>query len=119
MAITRINTNLAALNAQRHLSKVSSGLSQSIERLSSGLRINRAGDDAAGLVVANRLTSQIKGLHQAVNNAQDGRNLISVAEGALEEVSVRLDRMRELAIQAANTGTNDAAARAEHRREKA
>ncbi|MFH1740104.1 MAG: flagellin [bacterium] len=111
MAITRIHTNLAALNASRHLSKVSSGLSQSIERLSSGLRINRAGDDAAGLVVANRLTSQVKGLHQAINNAQDGRNLISVAEGALEEVTVRLDRMRELAIQSANTGTNDAAAR--------
>ncbi|HQL63524.1 MAG TPA: flagellin [bacterium] len=111
MAITRIHTNMAALNASRQLGEVGGNLSKSIERLSSGLRINRAGDDAAGLVIANRLTSQVKGIHQAIGNAQDGQNLIAVAEGALEEVTTRLDRMRELAVQAANTGTNDMAAR--------
>ena len=111
MAITRIHTNMAALNASRQLGEVGGNLSKSIERLSSGLRINRAGDDAAGLVIANRLTSQVKGIHQAIANAQDGQNLIAVAEGALEEVTTRLDRMRELSVQAANTGTNDMAAR--------
>ncbi len=111
MAITRIHTNVAALNAARHMRSVGSDLSTSIERLSSGLRINRAGDDPAGLIIANRLTSQVRGLHQAIASAQDGKNLIAVAEGALEEVSVRLNRMRELAVQAANTGVNDAAAR--------
>jgi len=111
MAITRIHTNIAALNAARHLGSIGSDLSKSIERLSSGLRINRAGDDPAGLIIANRLTSQVRGLTQAIGSAQDGKNLIAVAEGALEEVGVRLNRMRELAVQAANTGVNDAAAR--------
>jgi len=112
MAITRINTNIAALTAQRNLTDTGSNLQKSIERLSSGLRINRAADDAAGLSVANRLRTQVEGLNQATANAQDGINLINVAEGALEETTTRLSRIRELSIQAANTGTNDFKARA-------
>lgn len=112
MGITRINNNIAALSAQRNINETGASLSKSIERLSSGLRINRAGDDAAGLSVANRLRTQSSGLNVAVANAQDGINVISVAEGALEESTNRLNRIRELAIQAANTGVNDFAARA-------
>lgn len=111
MGITRINTNIEAFNAQRNVNITSNNLSKSIERLSSGLRINTAGDDAAGLSVANRLRTQRQGLDVAVANAQDGINVISVAEGALEETTNRLNRIRELAIQAANTGVNDFAAR--------
>lgn len=111
MGITRINTNLSAITAQRNINRVGNNLQNSIERLSSGLRINRAADDAAGLVVANRLRSQVEGLNVAVSNAQDGINLISVAEGALEETTNRLNRIRELSIQAANTGVNDFKAR--------
>ncbi len=111
MAITRINTNLSALTAQRNIAQVGGNIQKSIERLSSGLRINRASDDAAGLSVANRIRTQVSGLNQAVANAQDGINVISVAEGALEETTNRLNRIRELAIQAANTGTNDFKAR--------
>jgi flagellin len=111
MSITRINNNVAALNANRNLNVTGRSLSKSIERLSSGLRINRAGDDAAGLTVATRIRSQVRGLDRAIMNAQDGINLINVAEGALEEVTSRLDRIRVLAIQAANTGVNDLQAR--------
>lgn len=75
MAITRIHTHIAALTASRHVGNIGTGLYRSIESLSSGLRINRAGDDAAGLISANRLSSQVKGLHQAIANAQDGSNL--------------------------------------------
>jgi len=111
MSVTRIVNNIAAVNAHRNLQAVGSHLFKSIERLSSGLRINRAGDDAAGLIISSRLRAQIGGLNQAVENAQDGINLINVAEGALEEVTGRLNRMRVLAIQAGNTGVNDMQAR--------
>ena len=111
MSITRINNNIAAMNAARNVSETGNKLQTSIERLSSGLRVNSAGDDAAGLTVAARLRSQVNGLNQATANAQDGLNLINVAEGALAETNVRLNRIRTLAIQAANTGVNDMAAR--------
>ncbi len=111
MSITRINNNVAAINANHNLDITGRNLQKSIERLSSGLRINRAGDDAAGLTVATRIRSQVRGLDRAIMNAQDGMNLINVAEGALEEVTTRLDRIRVLAIQAANTGVNDVQAR--------
>jgi len=111
MSITRINNNIAAINANRNLAATGYKLQKSVERLSSGLRINRAGDDAAGMTVATRIKSQVTGLNRAIMNAQDGMNLINVAEGALEEVTVRLNRMRVLAVQAGNTGVNDAQAR--------
>ena len=111
MSITRINNNIAAITANRHLNSTSFRLQKSIERLSSGLRINRSGDDAAGLTIATRLQSQVTGLNRAIMNAQDGINVMNVAEGALEEITVRLNRMRVLAIQAGNTGVNDAQAR--------
>jgi len=90
---------------------VGNQLSKSIERLSSGLRINRSADDAAGLSIAGRLKTQTEGLSVAITNAQDGINLINVAEGALEETTVRLNRIRQLSLQAANTGVNDMGAR--------
>lgn len=111
MSISRVNNNIAAVNANRNLDKTNLRIQRSIERLSSGLRINRAGDDAAGLTVASRLKAQTEGLNRAVANAQDGINVINVAEGALEETTNRLNRIRVLAIQAANTGVNDIAAR--------
>lgn len=111
MSITRINNNIAAINANRNLAATGYKLQKSVERLSSGLRINRSGDDAAGMTVATRIRSQVTGLNRAIMNAQDGMNLINVAEGALEEVTVRLNRMRVLAVQAGNTGVNDAQAR--------
>ncbi|MGI6455722.1 MAG: flagellin [bacterium] len=111
MSITRINNNVAAINANRHLASNGRILQKSIERLSSGLRINRSADDAAGLSVATRIRSQVKGLDRAVMNAQDGINVINVAEGAMEEMIQRLDRIRVLSIQAANTGVNDLTAR--------
>ncbi len=111
MSITRINNNVAALNANKNLDRTGRSLQKNIERLSSGLRINRAGDDAAGMTIATRLRSQVRGLDRAIMNAQDGVNLITVAEGAMDEMTRRLDRMRVLAVQAANTGVNDFAAR--------
>lgn len=111
MSISRVNNNIAAINANRNLDKTNLRIAKSIERLSSGLRINRAGDDAAGLTVASRLKAQTEGLNRAIANAQDGINVINVAEGALEETTNRLNRIRVLAIQAANTGVNDIAAR--------
>lgn len=111
MGINRIATNISSLTAQRNVNKTGLNLQRSIERLSSGLRINKAGDDAAGLSVANRLRTQSQGLNVAVANAQDGINVISVAEGALGETTNRLSRIRELALQAANTGVNDFGAR--------
>ena len=111
MAISRIQNNISALNANRNLDKTGKALQKNIERLSSGLRINRAGDDAAGLSVANRLRTQTQGLNQAMTNASDGINLINVAEGALDETTTRLNRIRTLAVQAANTSVNDAKAR--------
>lgn len=110
MALT-INTNIASLNAQRNLAKSQGDLSQSMERLSSGLRINSAKDDAAGLAISDRMTSQIKGLNQAARNANDGISMAQTAEGAMQETTNILQRMRELAIQAAND-TNSASDRA-------
>ena len=98
-----INTNFASLNAQRNLNKSQGSLQTSLQRLSSGLRINSAKDDAAGLAVSNRFTSQIRGLTQAVRNANDGISLAQTAEGALAESTNILQRIRELAIQSANS----------------
>jgi flagellin len=97
-----INTNVASLNAQRNLSNTQNTLNTSLQRLSSGLRINSARDDAAGLAITNRMSSQIRGLNQAVRNANDGISVAQTAEGALGEVTNILQRMRELAVQSAN-----------------
>ncbi|MES2854483.1 MAG: flagellin [Bdellovibrionota bacterium] len=98
----RINTNVASLNAQRNLMGTKWGLDKSLERLSSGYRINRAGDDAAGLAISENLRAQVRGLKQASRNAQDGVSLVQVAEGGLNEISSILIRLRELAVQAAS-----------------
>ena len=98
----RINQNITALNAHRNLVATDSALSKSLERLSSGLRINRAADDAAGLAISEKMRGQIKGLAQAIRNAQDAISLIQTAEGALNETHSILQRMRQLAVQAAN-----------------
>lgn len=98
----RINTNVASLNAQRNLLGTKWGLDKSLERLSSGYRINRAGDDAAGLAISENLRAQVRGLKQASRNAQDGVSLVQVAEGGLNEISSILIRLRELAVQAAS-----------------
>lgn len=97
-----INTNVASLNAQRNLGKSQGSLNTSMQRLSSGLRINSAKDDAAGLAISDRMTSQIRGINQAVRNANDGISLAQTAEGAMGEVTNILQRMRELTIQSAN-----------------
>jgi flagellin len=98
----RINTNLDALDAQMNLSMTSTAYSKSVEKLSSGLRINRAADDAAGLTISQKLTAQVNGTQQATRNAQDGISMIQTAEGALNEVQSMLQRMNELAVQSAN-----------------
>lgn len=98
----RINTNTASLNAQRNLRSSKLGLDKSLERLSSGYRINRAGDDAAGLAISENLKAQIRGLKQASRNASDGVSLIQVAEGSLNEISSIMIRLRELAVQSAS-----------------
>ena len=98
-----INTNLASLSAQRALGTSQMEASSAMERLSTGLRINSASDDAAGLAIASRFTSQINGMNQAIRNGNDGISLIQTAEGALTEATTILQRMRELAIQSANT----------------
>ena len=108
---TTINTNIFSLNAQRNLAKNSATLGTTIERLASGLRVNSAKDDAAGLAIAERFTTQIRGLNQAVRNANDGISLAQVAEGALSNISNNLQRIRELAVQSANA-TNSASDRA-------
>jgi len=105
-----VNTNIGSLNAQRNLNKSQGGLSKAMQRLSSGLRINSAKDDAAGLAISDRMTSQIRGLNQAVRNANDGISLAQTAEGALSETTNILQRMRELSVQSAN-GTNTTADR--------
>jgi flagellin len=102
----RINTNVEALNAQRNLSVTAVSFGKSVEKLSSGLRINRAADDAAGLAISEKLRSQVRGLNQAGRNAQDGISMVQTAEGALTEVHSMLQRIRELAVQYAN-GTTD------------
>ncbi|MFP5417514.1 MAG: flagellin, partial [Gammaproteobacteria bacterium] len=106
-----INTNIASLNAQRNLNASQSSLNTAIQRLSSGLRINSAKDDAAGLAISERMTSQIRGLNQATRNANDGISLSQTAEGALGEAGNILQRVRELAVQSANA-TNSASDRA-------
>ncbi len=98
----RINTNMMAINAHRVLGMNDNALAKSLQKLSSGLRINGAQDDAAGLAISEKFRSQIKGLNQAVSNTQDGINMIQTAEGALNETEVILQRMRELAVQGAN-----------------
>ncbi len=107
----RINTNVAALNARRTLSRTTLQLNRSLERLSSGLRINRARDDAAGLAIAEGFNSLVRGSQQAARNTQDGINLVQTAEGGLSETTSILQRIRELALQAAN-GTQSTANRA-------
>jgi flagellin len=97
-----INTNISALTAQRNLTQAQGGLQKSIQRLSTGLRINGAVDDAAGLAISDRLTAQIRGLNQAVRNANDGTSALQTADGSLNEVSNLLQRARELAVQSAN-----------------
>jgi flagellin len=103
----RINTNVAALNAYNNLAANQNAQASSFERLSSGLRINKAADDAAGLSISQGLTSQINGLTQAVSNAQDGINVAQIADGALGTTQNILQRMRTLVVQASNGGTQD------------
>jgi flagellin len=97
-----INTNIASLNAQRNLNMSQGSLATSMQRLSSGLRVNSAKDDAAGLAIAERMNSQVRGMNVAVRNANDGISMAQTAEGALSQVSNSLQRMRELAVQARN-----------------
>ncbi|MBI1996302.1 MAG: flagellin, partial [Deltaproteobacteria bacterium] len=97
-----INTNISALTAQRNLTRAQGGLERSIQRLSTGLRINGAVDDAAGMAISDRLTAQIRGLNQAVRNANDGVSAFQTADGSLNEVSNLLQRARELSVQSAN-----------------
>ena len=101
-----INTNTSSINARRRLTSSSNALSRSFERLSSGLRINSARDDAAGLAISNRMTAQIRGLDQAVRNSNDGISLAQTAEGALNETTNLLQRIRELAVQSASDNNN-------------
>ncbi|MEZ5739174.1 MAG: flagellin [Burkholderiaceae bacterium] len=102
-----INTNVTSLNAQRNLSTTNAQLSQAIQRLSSGMRVNSAKDDAAGLAIAERMQSQVRGMNVAIRNANDGISMAQVAEGALGKVSDMLQRMRELAVQSANATNSD------------
>ena len=102
----QINTNISALNAYRNLNNTQSDLSKSLEKLSSGLRINRAADDAAGLAISEGLKSQVGGLTVAARNAQDGISVVQTAEGQLTEVHSILQRVRDLAVQAGNDSNN-------------
>ena len=110
--MSTINTNVQSLNAQRNLAASSGSLSTSMQRLSSGLRVNSAKDDAAGLAIAERMNAQVKGMNVAIRNANDGISLAQTAEGALGKIGDNLQRMRELAVQSANdtNGTTDRAA---------
>lgn len=105
-----INTNMASLNAQRNLSTTKNDISTAVQRLSSGLRVNSAKDDAAGLAIAERMHAQVRGMNVAIRNANDGISMAQVAEGALGKISDMLQRMRELAVQSANA-TNSASDR--------
>ena len=100
-----INTNLSSLNAQRHASRTNTDMATTMERLSSGLRVNKSGDDAAGLAIADRMNAQVKGMNVAIRNANDGISMAQTAEGALATSTDIIQRMRELAVQASN-GTN-------------
>jgi flagellin len=108
----RVNQNIAAFNSYRNLSASNASMSKTLEKLSSGTRINRAADDAAGLVISQGLRAQVGGLRQASRNAQDGISVAQTAEGALNEVHNMLGRMRDLAVQASNSGSNDTDAKA-------
>src|SRR6059036_3430987 len=113
---TRINTNVDAFTAQRNLSATALTYSKSVQKLSSGLRINRAADDAAGLAISEKMRAQIRGLAQAQRNAQDGVSLVQTAEGALNTVHGMLQRVRELAVQYKNgtlAGANQSAIQSE------
>ncbi|ERL96503.1 flagellin/flagellar hook associated protein [Rhodobacteraceae bacterium HIMB11] len=105
--MTVINTNTAAINAQYNLSKVQSAMDDAMSALSSGKRINSAADDAAGIAISSRMEAQVRGLNQAMRNAADGQSLVDTAEGAMDEISNMLQRMRELAIQSANDTNSD------------
>src|SRR5215211_5746933 len=107
----RINQNISAMNAYRSLSITDGQMSKSLEKLSSGFRINRAADDAAGLAISEGLRSQVGGLKVAVRNAQDGVSVVQTAEGALTEVHTILQRMRDLAVQSSSSGSQDSNAR--------
>ena len=102
-----INTNVAAIKARSNLDRVQREMDTSIARLSSGKRITRAHDDAAGSAIAGRMESQIRGLNMSIRNAKDGQSLVDTQEGALQEVSAMLQRMRELAVQSANGIASD------------
>ena len=106
MALT-VNTNVASLNTQRNLNNSSNSLTTSMQRLSTGSRINSAKDDAAGLQIANRLTSQVNGLGVAVKNSNDGISMAQTAEGALQQSTNLLQRMRDLALQSSNGSNSD------------
>lgn len=110
MSISRINNNVASLSAIRHLNDAGNRLSKNIEKLSSGLRINRAGDDATGLTIRERLRTQIRGTDMAIQNAQSGMSMINTTEASLDSLVTSLQRIRELSIQAANQGAFDSAA---------
>ncbi len=97
-----INTNVLSLNSQRSLNRSQNAMQTSLERLSTGLRINRAKDDVAGMAISEKFTSQIRGLNQAIRNANDGISYVQTAEGGLDEITAQLQRMRELAVQSAN-----------------
>ena len=111
-----INTNVLSLNSQRNLNNTTSSLSTTVQRLSSGLRINSAKDDAAGLAISQRMTAQVRGMDVAARNANDGISLAQTAEGALGSIGDNLQRIRELTVQAAN-GTNDATDKASIQKE--
>ncbi|GLS15428.1 MULTISPECIES: flagellin N-terminal helical domain-containing protein [Hydrogenophaga] len=104
--MSTINTNVMSLNAQRNLASTTSSLATSMQRLSSGLRVNSAKDDSAGLAIAERMNAQVKGMNVAIRNANDGISLAQTAEGALGKVGDSLQRMRELAVQAANASNS-------------
>jgi flagellin len=97
-----INTNMSSINSQRYLTTNTNALAKSMERLASGYRINKAGDDAAGLALSEKLRAQIRGSQKALDNVQDGINVMNIADGALQTIADNLQRMRELAVQAAN-----------------
>ena len=103
----RINHNIAALNTHRQLGQANNAQQNSMEKLSSGLRINKAGDDAAGLAISEKMRGQIRGLDQALRNAQDGISMIQTGEGALNETHSILQRMRELSVQSSNDTATD------------
>ena len=102
----RVNTNTSAVNTYRSYTSAQAGLERNIERLSSGLRINRAADDAAGLAISQRMNNQVRGMQQANRNVQQANNMLQSAEGGLNEIHGILSRMRELAVQAASDGMN-------------